>query len=130
MSDNKNFVFDYGIIEFKHRFNMTRSLDDYKVTTLNKCIRMGIEYKYYTMARDNLSQKYKSFTRTKTTICVASRLTCTILHLRLNTREICKSICKPCRQATGFNLSDFQYKVMKLYPLTTKRSTGQNKSRL
>ena len=54
MSNSKEFVFDYGIIEFKHRFNMTRSLDDYKVTTLNKCIRMEIEYKYYTMACDKL----------------------------------------------------------------------------
>lgn len=54
MNNSKEFVFDYGIIEFKHRFNMTRSLDDYKVTTLNKCIRMGIEYKYYTMACDKL----------------------------------------------------------------------------
>lgn len=51
---NKDFVFDYGIVEYQHRFSITRSLDDYEVTTLNKCIRMGIQYKYYTMACDKL----------------------------------------------------------------------------
>lgn len=42
--------FDYGIVVYKHRFNMTRSLDDYKEITLNKCIRIGLELKYKTMA--------------------------------------------------------------------------------
>ena len=51
MSD---FTFDYGVIIYKHRFSMTRSLRDYEETTLNKCIRMGIEYKYKTMACDKL----------------------------------------------------------------------------
>lgn len=46
--------FDYGIVVYKHRFNMTRSLDDYKETTINKCIRIGLELKYKTMACDNL----------------------------------------------------------------------------
>lgn len=49
-----NFTFDYGIVVFKHRFSIKRSLDDYEETTLDKCIRMGVEYKYYTMARDKL----------------------------------------------------------------------------
>lgn len=35
--------FDYGIVVYKHRFNLSRSLDDYEETTLNKCIRMGVE---------------------------------------------------------------------------------------
>lgn len=46
--------FDYGIVTYKHRFSINRSLDDYDETILNKCIRMGVEYKYKTMARDNL----------------------------------------------------------------------------
>lgn len=46
--------FDYGKVVYKHRFNMTRSLDDYKETTLNKCIRIGLELKYKTMACDKL----------------------------------------------------------------------------
>lgn len=46
--------FDYGVVAYKHRFNMTRSLDDYKETTLNKCIRIGLELKYKTMACDKL----------------------------------------------------------------------------
>ena len=49
-----NFSFEYGIVTFKHRFSINRSLDDYKEITLNKCIRMGIQYKYYTMACDKL----------------------------------------------------------------------------
>lgn len=50
----EEFKFDYGIVVYKHRFSINRSLDDYEETTLNKCIRMGIEYKYKTMARDKL----------------------------------------------------------------------------
>ena len=46
--------FDYGTVVYKHRFNMTRSLDDYKETILNKCIRIGLELKYKTMACDKL----------------------------------------------------------------------------
>lgn len=46
--------FEYGIVVYKHRFNLTRSLDDYKETTLNKCIRIGLELKYKTMACDKL----------------------------------------------------------------------------
>lgn len=50
----KVFSFDYGIVVYKHRFSINRSLDDYKETTLSKCIRMGIQYKYKTMACDKL----------------------------------------------------------------------------
>ena len=50
----ENFTFDYGVVIYKHRFSINRSLDDYKKTTLNKCIRMGIEYKYKTVACDKL----------------------------------------------------------------------------
>lgn len=46
--------FDYGIVVYKHRFSLNRSLDDYVETILNKCIRIGIVYKYKTMAHDKL----------------------------------------------------------------------------
>ena len=49
-----SFTFEYGIVTFKHRFSINRSLNDYEETTLNKCIRIGLEYKYYTMACDKL----------------------------------------------------------------------------
>lgn len=49
-----DFKFEYGIVVYKHRFSLNRSLDDYKETTLNKCIRMGIQYKYKTVACDKL----------------------------------------------------------------------------
>lgn len=50
----EKFYFDYGIVVYKHRFSLNRSLDDYVETSLNKCIRMGIVYKYKTMAHDKL----------------------------------------------------------------------------
>ena len=49
-----NFTFEYGIVVFKHRFSINRSLDDYEETILDRCIRIGIEHKYYTMAHDKL----------------------------------------------------------------------------
>lgn len=49
-----DFTFEYGIVVFKHRFSINRSLDDYEETMLNKCNRIGLEYKYYTMACDKL----------------------------------------------------------------------------
>ncbi len=39
------FKFDYGIIEYKHRFNMTRSLDDYETTVLEKCVSVSLSHK-------------------------------------------------------------------------------------
>lgn len=51
---DKNFTFEYGIVVFKHRFSINRSLDDYEETTLNRCISMSIQHKYYTMACDKL----------------------------------------------------------------------------
>lgn len=54
MSDNKNLYFDYGIVEVKHRFNINRSLDDYKVITLNKCYNLYIVYKLKTVDGDRL----------------------------------------------------------------------------
>lgn len=44
--------YNYGVITYKHRFSLTRSLDDYKETTLTKCICMSIEYKYKNMVCD------------------------------------------------------------------------------
>ena len=49
-----DFSFEYGIVTFKHRFSINRSLNDYEETTLNKCIRIGLKYIYYTMACDKL----------------------------------------------------------------------------
>ena len=46
--------FDYGIVTYQHRFSINRSLNDYEEITLNKCIRMGVQFKYYTMACDKL----------------------------------------------------------------------------
>lgn len=46
--------FDYGIVIYKHRFSINRSLNDYTETLLNKCIRMGLVYKYKTMDCDKL----------------------------------------------------------------------------
>ena len=49
-----NVEFDYGIITYKHRFSIKRPLTDYEEITLNKCIRIGLELKYKTMACDKL----------------------------------------------------------------------------
>ena len=49
-----NFTFEYGIVVFKHRFSIKRSLNDYEETTLNRCISISLEFKYYTMACDKL----------------------------------------------------------------------------
>lgn len=46
--------FDYGIIEYKHRFSVNRSLDDYAVTRLEKCITVYLGLVYKTMACDKL----------------------------------------------------------------------------
>lgn len=46
--------FEYGIIKYKHRFSINRPLDDYKETTLNKCVRTSLELKYKTMAKNKL----------------------------------------------------------------------------
>lgn len=51
--------FDYGIIIYKHRFSINRSLNDYKETTLNKVIRMGLVLCYKTMAKDKLVYEYQ-----------------------------------------------------------------------
>ena len=49
-----SFKFEYGIITYEHRFSINRSLDDYEEITLNRCIRIGLELKYKTMAKDKL----------------------------------------------------------------------------
>ena len=48
------FTFEYGIVTFEHRFYLNSSSNDYKETTLNRCIRIGLVFKYYTMACDKL----------------------------------------------------------------------------
>lgn len=54
LSNENEFKFDYGVVTYKHRFSLNRSLDDYEEITLNKCIRMGVQYKYKTVACDKL----------------------------------------------------------------------------
>ena len=54
ISNVSEFKFDYGVVTYKHRFSIKRSLDDYEEITLNKCIRMGVQYKYKTVACDKL----------------------------------------------------------------------------
>lgn len=49
-----DFKCEYGIVSYKHRFSINRSLDDYEEITLDKCIRMSIEHKYKTVACDKL----------------------------------------------------------------------------
>ena len=49
-----NFTFEYGIVTFKHRFSIKRSLNDYEETTLYRCISISLEFKYYTMKNDKL----------------------------------------------------------------------------
>ena len=51
---DKNFSFEYGIVTYEHRFSISRPLSDYEETTLNKCIRIGLELKYKTMKKDKL----------------------------------------------------------------------------
>ena len=46
--------FEYGIIIYKHRFSIKRSLDDYKETVIMKGIRMGVQHLYKTVACDKL----------------------------------------------------------------------------
>ena len=49
-----DFTFEYGIVIYKHRFSINRSLNDYEEAMLNRCIRMGVQYMYKTMACDKL----------------------------------------------------------------------------
>lgn len=44
-AEENNEEFDYGIIVFKHRFDINRPLDCYDVTVMERCIRTGIVYK-------------------------------------------------------------------------------------
>lgn len=46
--------FNYGRVLYKHRFNINRSLSDYNETLLNKCIRIGLVYKYRNMKKNSL----------------------------------------------------------------------------
>lgn len=66
--------FDYGVVIYEHRFSINRSLDDYVETTLNKCIRMGLVYKYKTMACDKLIAEmqivYKDFNNKLQCLCL------------------------------------------------------------
>lgn len=48
----ETFIFDYGVVTFKHRLSIHRSLEDYEEITLNRCMRMGIVYKYKTIGCD------------------------------------------------------------------------------
>ena len=76
--------FNYGIIEYKHRFSLNRSLDDYKVTRIIKCLSMGIEYKYKTMACDKLIAEMQVLYRDKN-----NDLQCLCLDLHDYTFKVC-----------------------------------------
>ena len=49
-----SFSFEYGIVVFKHRFSIKRSLNDYEETVINRCIALEISFVYKTMACDKL----------------------------------------------------------------------------
>ena len=70
----KDFKFDYGVIEYKHRFSINRSLDDYKLTCLNKCIRIGLQLCYKTMACDKLVYEMQIIYRDENNECQLLRL--------------------------------------------------------
>ena len=50
----ENDYFEYGIIIYKHRFTINRSLDDYEETVLMRCLVMEVHHLYKTMAKDKL----------------------------------------------------------------------------
>ena len=77
--------FDYGVVIYKHRFSINRSLDDYVETTLNKCICMGLVYKYKTMDCNKLIAEiqilYKDINNKSQCLCLDLQdWTCTIEH--------------------------------------------------
>lgn len=57
--------FDYGVIEYKHRFTLNRSLDDYEVTRIEKCISVSLWRGYKTMAHDKLVNEFQILYRDK-----------------------------------------------------------------
>ena len=78
-----DFIFEYGIVTYRHRFSIKRSLGDYKETTLNKCIRIGLVFKYYTMERDKLIHELQIVHKDEN-----NKLKCTRLDLKEYTIEI------------------------------------------
>lgn len=50
--------FDYGLITYKHRFTINRSLDDYEVHTLGNVISLSLWRGYKTMAKDKLITEF------------------------------------------------------------------------
>lgn len=81
--EEKEFCFDYGVVIYKHRFSINRSLNDYKKTILNKCIRMGLVYKYKTMSCDKLIAEMQVLYKDKN-----NNLQCLCLDLHYWTFEI------------------------------------------
>ena len=61
--------FDYGIVVYKHRFNLTRSLDDYVETILNKVIRIGLVYKYKLYGWKELFAEMQILYRDENNVC-------------------------------------------------------------
>lgn len=41
----KEFKFNYGVVIYKHRFTINRSLDDYEEIKLDKCIMLELAWK-------------------------------------------------------------------------------------
>lgn len=75
--------YDYGIISYKHRFSMNRSLDDYEVTTLHKCIRTSLELKYKNMKKDELIYEFQILYKD-----IEDRLQCVTLNLHDYTIDV------------------------------------------
>lgn len=78
-----SFTFEYGSVTYKHRFSIKRSLDDYEEITLDKCIRIGLEYKYKTMACDKLIAEFQVVYRDEN-----NKLQCLCLDLHEYTFKI------------------------------------------
>lgn len=78
-----DFKVEYGIVSYKHRFSINRSLDDYEETTLDKCIRMSVEHKYKTVACDKLITEMQILHRDKN-----DEVRCLCLDLKDYTFEI------------------------------------------
>lgn len=57
-------MFDYGVVVYKHRFSINRSLYDYEEITLNKVIRIGLQLLYKTAVCDKLVYELQILHRT------------------------------------------------------------------
>ena len=115
------FKFDYGIITFKHRFNMTRSLDDYEEITLNRCIGTSLQLKYKTVAFVWIKRNKKTpslfwgmgfWTRANAEIC--------ILATKGKPKRISAKVHQVIMSPIVQSLSSLYYQVRKLRLIMTQ----------